>query len=225
VEIIGTKYAATEDMLRLLKIDIQHSPDAISIRTIRPSGMRGNLGARYKIRVPRRVDLERIMSSNGHVHTRDIEGPARIRTSNGAVRISNTKGFFDLETSNGSIDVADHIGALTGHTSNGRVSVELANPEQGKPIRLESSNGGINLTMRSFNSNSIRLSTSNASINLALPENAGAQLRANTSNGHIRSDLPVQGSMAKNHAEGKIGSGGPSVELSTSNGSISLQRL
>ena len=225
IEITGAKYAATEDLLRALKIDIQQSSDAISIRTVRPSAVRGNYGARYRLRVPRRVELERIASSNGHVEARDIEGPARIRTSNGGVRILNTKGSLEIETSNGSIDVNDHRGAITGHTSNARVSVDLTEPEQGTPIRLESSNGGISLKVRSFNRNSIRLSTSNASINLTLPDNVGAQLRADTSNGHISSDLPVQGTMKKTHADGQIGAGGPSVELSTSNGSISLQRL
>jgi DUF4097 and DUF4098 domain-containing protein YvlB len=76
-----------------------------------------------------------------------------------------------------------------------------------------------------LNGNSIRLSTSNASIHLALPDSAGAQLRASTSNGHIRSELQVQGEVTKTRAEGKIGSGGPYVELSTSNGSIDVERL
>lgn len=225
IEITGAKYAATEDLLRSLKIDIQQSPDAVSIRAIRPSGLRGNMGARFSIRVPRRVVLERVHSSNGHVETHDVDGPARIETSNAAVRVTNTKGALEIETSNGGIDVNDHAGSVTGRTSNGRIHVDLANPEAGRPIRLESSNGGITLKMRSVNGNSVRMSTSNASINLALPENAGAQLRATTSNGSVHSDLPVQGTVAKNRADGKIGAGGPYMDLSTSNGSINLQRL
>src|SRR5436190_3021356 len=145
VEITGVKYAASEELLRAMKIDVQSAPDSVHIRTIPPNARRGNLGAKYTIRVPRRTELERVVSSNGHVQTRDVEGPARIRTSNGSVRAANTRGAMEIETSNASIDVSDHTGAITGHTSNGRVTVELANPEQGKPIRLESSNGGITL--------------------------------------------------------------------------------
>lgn len=225
VEITGVKYAATEELLRSIKIDVQPAADSIRIRTIPPSVRRGNMGAKYTIRVPRRVELERVVSSNGSVQTRDIDGPSRIRTSNGTVRASNTKGSMEIETSNGGIDINGHSGAITGHTSNGRVHVELSDPEQGRPIRLESSNGGITLRMRELNGNSIRLSTSNASINLALPENAGAQLRASTSNGHVQSDYAVQGTIRKNHADGKIGAGGPFMELTTSNGSINLQKL
>ena len=113
---------------------------------------------------------------------------------------------------------------LPGTRPTADIRVDLSNPEQGRPIRLESSNGGITLKMRELNGNSIRLSTSNASISLALPENAGAQLRASTSNGRVQSDLPVQGKIKKNHADGKIGAGGL-TSISTSNGSINLQRI
>jgi DUF4097 and DUF4098 domain-containing protein YvlB len=226
VDIVGTKYASNDELLRSLKIDIQHDANSVTIRTIRPTGsFRGNMGAKYVIRVPRRAVLERIVSSNGHVETRDVEGSARIRTSNGAVRTTNTMGPLEIETSNGSIDVNGHKGAITGNTSNGRISVDLDNPERDRPIRLGSSNGGITLKMRELNGNSIRLTTSNATITLALPDRAGAQLRATTSNGRIKSDLQLQGEVTKSRAEGKIGSGGPYVELSTSNGSINLERL
>jgi Putative adhesin len=226
VEVTGVKYARSEDSLRALKIDIQQGPDYIRVRTVPPSGpRRGGMGARYTISVPRRAELDRIVSSNGRVEVRDVDGPARLRTSNGAVRAMNTKGVLEIETSNGGIDIVDHHGAVTGRTSNGRIQAELSDPEQGRPIRFESSNGGITLRLRALNGNNVRLSTSNASINLALPGNAGAQLRADTSNGQIRSDLPLQGSISKRTAEGRIGAGGPQLELSTSNGSINLERL
>src|SRR5215217_8107740 len=43
VDITGTKYASNDDLLKSLKIDIQHDSESVSIRTIRPSGIRGNL--------------------------------------------------------------------------------------------------------------------------------------------------------------------------------------
>jgi len=159
VEITGVKYAPSEDLLRELKIDVQDSPDAVSVRAVRPSVRRGNLGARFTVRAPRRIVLDRITSSNGRITAEDIEGPARLRTSNGAVRARNTRGALEIETSNGGVDVNNHAGAVTAHTSNGRIHVELDNPERGRPIRLESSNGGITLRMRELNDNSLRLST------------------------------------------------------------------
>src|SRR5215475_10443629 len=37
VDISGTKYARSDEMLEALKIDIQNSPDSVYVRAIRPS--------------------------------------------------------------------------------------------------------------------------------------------------------------------------------------------
>src|SRR5574342_137158 len=61
VQITGTKYAARQEDLQAMKIDIQADPTSVRIRTVRPHE-RGNMGAKYFIRVPRRVELERLAS-------------------------------------------------------------------------------------------------------------------------------------------------------------------
>src|SRR6266545_7382602 len=73
VDISGTKYAATPELRDAIKIDVQPAAETIYIRTVRPSERRGNLGARYILRVPRRVQLDRITSSNGSVRVSDLE--------------------------------------------------------------------------------------------------------------------------------------------------------
>ena len=246
VDIIGTKYAATESILRSMRIDIAASPDAVEIRTVVPSGFRGNYGAKYIIRVPQKAVLDRITSSNGSVRVESIDGPARLRTSNGAVRISRVNGPVDVTTSNGSVDVNDQTGGVIIHTSNGAVRVDnvrgafeavtsnggiharLSDPEPQKAVKLESSNGTVELTMDQIKDNDIRISTSNSSINLRLPANAAGQLRARTSNSSITSDFDINvraGQLSKSHLEGAIGSGGPLFDLSTSNGHIKVQKL
>jgi hypothetical protein len=201
VEVTGTKYAATEDMLKALQVDIQGDASSVRIRTVRPGTRFGSYGARYVIRVPRRFELERVVSSNGHVQVRDVEGPARLRTSNAHVRTADTKGSLEIETSNGGIEVDEHAGQITGATSNAKIRVDLRQPAPDRPIRLETSNGGIDVKLHAMRGNSVRLSTSNGGITVALPESAGAQLRAETSNGQVRTDFDVQGEVRKNRGQ------------------------
>ncbi|MCC6366797.1 MAG: hypothetical protein IT165_25025, partial [Bryobacterales bacterium] len=54
-----------------------------------------------------------------------------------------------------------------------------------------------------------------------------ARLKASTSNSSINSefDLTVHGSLSKNRLDGTIGSGGPLINLSSSNGAIRIQKL
>jgi hypothetical protein len=55
VEITGTKFASTPELLKALKVDVVSTGDTIRIRTIPPSGHRGSMGAKYIVRVPRRT--------------------------------------------------------------------------------------------------------------------------------------------------------------------------
>jgi len=244
VDVSGVKFAGTQDLLDQVKIEVVKTGDAVQIRTVRPS-FRGNMGAKYMISVPRKVELDRITSSNGSIHVDDVEGPARLRTSNGAVHANNLKGNVDIATSNGSIEVeelegsailktsngrvkADGVrGQIEAETSNGGINVHVAKAESGHPMRLETSNGGIDVTVDQPTMNDVTATTSNAGITVHLAPTIAAKVRAHTSNGSISSDFDVkaQGQISKHSLEGTIGEGGPTLELSTSNGSIHLVKL
>ena len=242
VDISGTKYANTPELLSQLKIDVVPSSGAVSVRTIRPSNnWRGGAGARYMIRVPKRVELERIVSSNGAIRIDGVEGNALLKTSNGGIRSIGTRGNLDASTSNGSVEL-QHTGNVDVHssnggiradvergtfiagTSNGSINARLGESNSNQPVRLESSNGGIDVTMNS--AREIRASTSNSGITVRMPGGANATLRAHTSNSNITTDFDVmvRGTQSKSRLEGNIGNGGPLLELSSTNGNIKVLR-
>ncbi|MBI3679743.1 MAG: DUF4097 family beta strand repeat protein [Acidobacteria bacterium] len=245
VEINGAKYAATQELLNQLKIDISTAPDSIRIRSVRPSERRGNLGVKYILSVPRKVVLERVVSSNGSVRVQQVEGNARLKTSNGSVRAGQLKGDIDVTTSNGAVELNEFTGAAVLHTSNGSIRADgvrghfeattsnggidarVIESTGGRPIKAESSNGKINLTIESFKSSDVYASTSNSSITVKLPAGANARVKASTSNSSITSDfdLSVRGTISKTRLEGTIGAGGPMLDLSTSNGSIHIVKM
>jgi len=245
VQITGAKWAARENMLKEIKIEVKADAGGVRIRTIRPDGWRGNMGAKYFIRAPRRVELESIQSSNGSIRVEGIEGNVRLGTSNGAIRLRGIAGRIEARTTNSSIDGDDlegdavlHSsngsiridrlrGAITAQTSNSSIHVVVAKPRPNQPLEFESSNGNLDLTFQELANNEIRATTSNSSITVRVPGAVKAQLRATTSNSSIASDLDVttHGASGKNHLEGEINGGGPSIRLSTSNGHIRLARL
>jgi hypothetical protein len=243
IDITGTKYAATEDLLKQLKVDIATDPDSVRIRTIRPSDRRGSCGAKYVVRLPKKAVIDRVETSNGSLRVESIEGPARLRTSNASIRAWGLKGDLDATTSNGTIEVeqfdgsavlrtsnarikADGVkGVFEGSTSNGAIDVSLGEMDAAKPIKLHSSNGSISLVMDSYKNNEVRAETSNSSINVRLPSALSAQVRASTSNGTITSDFETKTTtFSKTKLDGTVGSGGALVELTTSNGNIRLMR-
>lgn len=245
IQISGSKWASHREDLPQIRIDVQAGADGVRIRTIRPDGLRRNMGAKYFIRAPRRVLLESIRSSNGSIRVEDIEGAARLTTSNGAIRLRRIVGRVDahtsngsiegddiegdatFETSNGSIRAARLRGAVQARTSNSSITIALSKPRPNEPLDFQSSNGHLDLTFEELANNEIRATTSNSSITVRLPGSVKAQLRANTSNSSITSDLDVttHGAIGKGRLEGDINGGGPLIRLSTSNGRIRLARL
>ena len=225
VEINGVKYAPTQSQLALVKVEIVANADSVRIRVVKPDYRRGNIGARMTIQVPRKVELERIQSSNGSLKASYIEGPVRMRTSNGSVRVNNLVSTLEIATSNGAIEVRDLKGDGTLRTSNGRVTAEGIRGG----LDVSTSNGTISAELVELQSSrNIRFETSNGAITLRLPTSVNARLNATTRNSTVSTDfeLMVKGSEnSKRHMSGTIGSGGPAINLSTSNGNIRVLKL
>ena len=247
VEINGTKSASSQSVLDAIKIEIDSTPGALRVRAVRPLDSYRHMGVRFSIRVPRKAVLELISSSNGRIQVEDVEGQERLHTSNGGIRVSRVKGEVEARTSNGSIEAQDVEGNVNLHTSNGAIRAEtthgsfegttrngsitarLNDPAGTWPVRAESSNGHIELTLDARQLPEVRASTSNSSILLRLPASASARVRAMTSRGSITSDFDGLRSDddRRRHSElhGSIGSGGPLIDLSSSNGPIRILKL
>lgn len=249
IEVAGTKYASTEERLKNIRINITNNDNSIDIRTEKPTDRgwwnEGGGGVKFVIRVPKKIQLERIASSNGGIRVESVEGSARLTTSNGGIRVFYLNGTLDASTSNGGLELrdinggmmlktsngtirADNVkGSFEAHTSNGAIRARLAQVPAASPVRVSSSNGTVELTMDKFENNEIRANTSNSGITLNLPPNVNAQLRAVTSNASVSTDydVTVRGSISKGRMEGKIGNGGSLIDLSSSNGSIRIQKL
>ena len=75
VDISGSKYGPTQEAADTLKVAIDNSPDSVSIRVTRPSDRRGNMGARFVIKIPRAAYVDRIFTSNGAIRTPGWQRP------------------------------------------------------------------------------------------------------------------------------------------------------
>jgi DUF4097 and DUF4098 domain-containing protein YvlB len=243
VDVSGTAYGPTQEAANALKIDVQNGPDEVSIRAVRPSDRRNNQGARFTIKIPRTAVLERITTSNGPIRTLDGKGPARMRTSNGMIRVQDLAGNVEATTSNASVELVNVDGDASVHSSNGHIraerlggsleastsnaSITATVGESNRPVRLETSNGSVDLSLPPHFASDVHVSSNNAPITLHIPDQPNARLIAHTSNSSITTDYEIrmQGGVSKNQVEGTLGSGGGLIDLGTSNGSIRLLRM
>jgi hypothetical protein len=128
-----------------------------------------------------------------------------LSSTNGGIRVSGVGGSVAARSTNGSIRLSDVSGAVDVRTTNGGIEAALSGSAAlERDVELRTTNGGV--TVR-------------------LPEGTGAQVEARTTNGSIHTDFPltVQGRLGR-RVSGTLGDGGPQLRLTTTNGSIRLQR-
>src|SRR5437588_720868 len=122
-------------------------------------------------------------------HPLSAGGTVSIETFNGTIEADDIDGNANMHTSNGSIRAELAHGSFEGFTSNGSINARLNDPSGTWPVRAESSNGHIELTVDAKQMPEIRASTSNSSIVLRLPASANARVRANTSHSSVTSEF------------------------------------
>jgi DUF4097 and DUF4098 domain-containing protein YvlB len=240
VDISGTKYGPTQREADDLRVEFDDGAASVSVRVPRPVDRRNNQGARLTIKIPRGAIVERVVTSNSSIHLQDGVGPTHLRTSNGSIRVMDLRGELEAETSNSSIEVENVDGDVRAHTSNGHIRAERVNGgveastrnsgvqvdamRADKPIRIDTSNNGVELTLPAKFSATVHVDTNNAPITLRMAQGTNARVSARTNNSSIDTDFEIraQGELSRNRLEGVIGNGGPLIDLTTSNGGIHL---
>ncbi len=138
----------------------------------------------WEISLPQSMNLQ-IINTNGRIEVTGVSGSMRISDTNGRIECQRCAGEIDAETTNGAI------------------RAELTRVDQGRPIRLESTNGALTIV---------------------LPRSFAAHVDAETTNGSIDTELPVVATERRNNAlRGTIQSGGAELRLHTTNGSIRIE--
>lgn len=130
-----------------------------------------------------------------------------LKTYNGGISISDVNGRMEFEANNGGIHLKRVAGDVSGSTVNGGVNVELAGSSwQGSQLQVTTQNGGVSI---------------------AIPEHYSAHIRTETVNGGVQSDFPItmQGNLRLRNLDFNVGSGGPLIHVTTTNGGVKLKRV
>jgi DUF4097 and DUF4098 domain-containing protein YvlB len=128
-----------------------------------------------------------------------------VRAHNGSIGLEAIRGHIRFDTTNGSVHLDKLAGDVEGSTTNGSVNVTLAGDR--------------------WDGDGLRAETTNGSVRLSVPQNYSAKFQASTVNGRVHVDFPitVSGELSKSLSF-QLGSGGPTIEARTTNGSVSIAR-
>lgn len=130
---------------------------------------------------------------------------AQLHSENGGIDISNIAGEIHADTTNGGLSLHDLGGKVHATTVNGGLDIALNGTQwRGEGLFAKSTNGGVTVKA---------------------PDHYSAHLVASTVNGGITIGFPImiQGSI-RNHIDTQIGQGGPTIQVETTNGGVSIDR-
>jgi DUF4097 and DUF4098 domain-containing protein YvlB len=194
----------------------------------------------FEVEVPSQTQTE-IRTGGGSVELSNLHGDSELKTSGGSIDVSGLSGKLDAKTSGGSIhlrevngdarvdtsggkiDVASLDGSLSAHTSGGPIHIDRVTGY----VEAKTSGGPISVNFGRGNARGGVLETSGGSIEAELDRSANLDIDASTSGGSVSSDLPIRvvGKISGSSLHGSLGSGGETLRLHTSGGSIHIRAL
>ncbi len=177
-------------------------------------------------------------TGSGNISVQDTGAEVNATTGSGGIELRNIRGRLHARTGSGTISGSGIAGAITASTGSGSVRLEQT---AGGDADVQTGSGSIELTgvkgtlrartgsgsieARGEQTGEWRLHTGSGDVTVRLPQNAMFELDARSSSGSIYSERPitVQGTIGKHILRGKVGVGGPLLEVSTSSGSIRIE--
>jgi Putative adhesin len=177
-------------------------------------------------------------TGSGNVTVEHISADSRISSGSGDLTINSVKGVLYAETGSGNIRTDDLAGDAFVNTGSGDIQVRQSAGGSVKAqtgsgnIKLQGIKGGLRADAGSGNIQAEgqptadwRLSAGSGNITLRVPSQASFNIDARTSSGTLKVDHPVttQGTMARNHIQGKVGNGGVLLDVHTGSGDIEVE--
>jgi hypothetical protein len=177
-------------------------------------------------------------SGSGSLHVKTIGNEVRVRTGSGDVELETIHGSARASAGSGTIRAIGIAGGLTASSGSGNVTleqtaagdvdistgsgdVEIKGVKGGAKV----STGSGSITAQGDPTGDWRLHSGSGSVRVNFPSQAAFNLVARSSSGNIETshEISVQGNISPRELRGKVGAGGPLVELSTSSGSIEIR--
>lgn len=231
-----------DDLESRYDISFEENPGSASVRVRRKDhfGWSEHASVHFEVEVPSQTQTE-VRTGGGSIRLSSLRGDSELKTSGGAIDVAGLSGRLDartsggpiqlqevdgdarVDTSGGKIDVASLDGSLTAHTSGGPIHIDRVTGY----VEAETSGGPIFVNFGRGNARGGVLDTSGGSIEVELDRSANLDIDASTSGGSVTSDLPIKvvGTISRSSLHGTLGSGGATLRLHTSGGSIHIRAL
>jgi hypothetical protein len=212
------------DLEDLFTFRFDEEPGAVRIE-VRKRSMEPwpkSLQVRMEVQVPTKTNVD-IRTGGGDVRLNHLEGDTHLETSGGDVRVSSLAGNLTARTSGGDIELHDLTGDVNVKTSGGDINLENASGR----VEAHTSGGDVTAALARGNARGGEIETSGGDVKVRIDPGVSLNLDASTSSGEVTSNLPlkVTGELSPSRLHATLGSGGETLRVHTSGGSVHIGAL
>lgn len=182
----------------------------------------------------------KISSTSGEIRVSALEGPLRTSTTSGDITLGQVTGSITLSTTSGEIRLEEGEGDLDAESTSGDIRVgilagsfrmsttsgELTVSRAGSFGRAHSVSGDIRVFLEDLTGD-LDVSTTSGAVDLAFPGTADFRFRFSTTSGECGTffDDALSFDKKRKNAEGELGAGTHSVEISTVSGDLDIREF
>jgi hypothetical protein len=158
----------------------------------------------------------------------DFFGSTHLEHINGAVHFNTTRTQFsaarldeEFSVDSDSLNANELLGPVILKTENKNITLDRV---QGS-VDVSNRNGSVELT-NAPPLDAITVHNQHGSVDVGLPGNVGFEVNAQTKNGDMENDfgLTPEGSDGAHTLRGRVGTGGPTVTIATTDGDVTIRR-
>ena len=240
----GTFYRGGHDEGRKVKIgETGGGLDAYADLDIRvPSGKTVRIYLAAGEVVVSNVDGDLAVSAgSADIRSSGTSGRLELDTGSGDVEVADASGDISLDTGSGDVEAHNIsngdlvVDTGSGDVTGGEITVGQLNVDTGSgdvafrgveaaEVSVDTGSGDVEITFGSSPSE-VSADTGSGDVTFTLPNSWESSVELDTSSGEIHSDFPLTvDEMDEDHVEGRVGTGGGSLEVDTGSGDIRLLR-
>ena len=209
------------------RTEIQMEQDGsgqVTVATRHPEGLLGILSLSrpcevdYLVRLPRACEVK-VSGVSSRIQAAELEGQLDLSTVSGEISIHSLSGSLAVSSVSGNIQGAGINGGLHLKTVSGDVRLS-----QAELSRLEAStvSGSIQL-QSSLGQGPYRFNSVSGDVSMELPKGAACRVELRSVSGDLQIERPVtRRSKSGGTQQVEIGSGGPSISVSSISGNVSI---
>jgi DUF4097 and DUF4098 domain-containing protein YvlB len=178
-----------------------------------------------------------VKTGSGNIIVEHVTADTRVSSGSGDLKINSVKGVLYCDTGSGNIRALDVAGDAVASTGSGNIEIQQS---AGGSVRAETGSGNIRLNgvkgglraqagsgdihVQGEPTSDWRLGAGSGNITLKIPAQTSFNIDARTSSGSltVHHEVTMQGSLVRNHIQGRVGKGGALLDVHTGSGDIEV---